>query len=908
MLHREINNSSSSFGAESEAFPLEVPNVSYIISAEFHNKLGPIVKYQYPKSIPGFRQSLYRESNGYTSVSTNLASLMIPSSIEQNPGKPDLTTFTLYYNRSTQCYQLFPVPKDTRLNPHQRDQSHSRSYYDVENNYDEKNKRHTIVIEDDTLESQKSYNNQEMINNDTLFFINVANAVLDTSNDRGAVIKSIAIGTPLKTFFAFKSILVSILDLYMTASSQAVSLGLLIDCFEMLNSIDLSLINKIHSKASTQDVLHSVCDESVIARIFMDLDSTLKRLFHIGGSNTNDRYGNIITFDDQFVQYHFTKFKPTTLPLYVLKIPLQFNMVKSNPIYIENDYHAVVLRFLNKFIPYLLKAGSKSNKWKLVINSTKLNKEDLCAFILSLANITATYAGDSQPYFKGSAMLVFPFMDISLVDGLRAYLTSNIDFLGSFAIIGTANPIFRYQIDIWDYYYDMDADIFYESGRTGNYKPTPRVEQKNGSKGLKKMFNKPPHSSPHSLPHSSPHSSPHAVAQNQANLGQKFISLLIGEYHDSDTMMSVLRRLNVLQLESLLNATKKRESSFDIALKDEYIVTYKDFFLFPEFFDYFTLHCIELLSTLDSCLLNLGSTRQLFTIEQTYSQFSQIFSIVKELFRMVSINKTNVEKFLNACLNYSPSRILPLAELQTDTFSKWSFEKEVNRRFNNFGSHMGTENDTHGVLFSSIDLFTHIYSFDILAVFLTFTGKDDERELLNTKSMAKKRTSFSLIAQSSSLKQLLQMTTRSNAKNSRTNGQEFGNLKESCYTNASSIVSPKLKASPLLERTATKISYNITLLLFKLECHPVGKVLLKKYLHKQFREAYEELKTRYVGANKDSGSGDRRNASSVLLSSPSTRDLISLSSNRTGMLNNLKEMSDQRESMDIETGSFRNNY
>lgn len=62
-----------------------------------------------------------------------------------------------------------------------------------------------------------------------------------------------------------------------------------------------------------------------------------------------------------------------------------------------------------------------------------------------------------------------------------------------------------------------------------------------------------------------------------------------------------------------------------------------------------------------------------------YSQLSQIFEIIKEMFHMVSINKTNVEKFLNACLNYSPSRILPLAELQADTFSKWNFEKEVNR-------------------------------------------------------------------------------------------------------------------------------------------------------------------------------------------------------------------------------------
>lgn len=123
-------------------------------------------------------------------------------------------------------------------------------------------------------------------------------------------------------------------------------------------------------------------------------------------------------------------------------------------------------------------------------------------------------------------------------------------------------------------------------------KPTSWAELRNGPNALKRIFSK-------------SHFSHHV----QANLGQKFISLLIDEYHDNDTTMSVLRRLNVLQLENLLAATKKREASFDIALKDEYIVTYRDFFLFPEFFDYFTLHSLELLSKLDKCLFNLGSTR-----------------------------------------------------------------------------------------------------------------------------------------------------------------------------------------------------------------------------------------------------------------------------------------------------------
>ncbi|EHN00201.1 Afi1p [Saccharomyces cerevisiae x Saccharomyces kudriavzevii VIN7] len=899
MLRREVSKSRSSPGVENESSPFEMPNVSYIISAEFHNKLGPIVKHQYPKNIPGFKQSLHGEHNDNTSVSMNLANLMIPSSIERNPGKQDITVFTLYCNKFTQNYQLFPVPKDPRFNfnLHHRDQPDSNVgnsiHFDAENNHNVQNNRYTIVLDDDDeLESQEVQDNQKVSDDEPLFFINVANTILDATNDRGAVIKSIAIGTPLKTFFVFKNILVLVLDLYMKAPFQDVATDILINCFNMLNSIDLSLINNIHSKTSIQDVLHSIHDESVFTKIFFDSDSTLKKLFRIHGFETKDKYGNTVTFHDQFIQYHFTKFKSKTLPSYFSKIPLQFDMIKRAPIYIENDYNELVLKFLNRFIPYLPKAGSKAKVWKLAINSTKLSKEDLCAFILSLANITANYAGDLPSYFKGNTTLIFPYMDISLVDSLRAYLTSSDNSIGCSAIIGTANPVFQYQLDIWDYYYNMDEDILYENN--GTEKLDTRVEIKNGSNALKKIFNR-------------PHFSSYVVAENQFKLGRKLFSLLVDEYHDSDTMMGVLRRLNVLQLENLIGILKRREISSDIALKDEYIMFYKDFFIFPEFFDYFTLHSIELLSNLDNCLFSLGNAGLLFSTEQTYSRLSQILDIVKELFRMISISKTNVEKFLNACLNYSPSIILPSAESETNNFSKWSFEKEVHRGFNNYNRYMGIERDTHGVSLSSIDLFTKVYSFDILALFLTFTAKDCRQRLPSTKSLTRKRTYLSRIAQSYSFRQFLQMSAHHSVRISGSDGQGFRNSGQSEFTNASSIITPKLKASPLLERRAFKISQAIVNLLYKLECHPIGRVLLGKYLHDQFREAYEELKIHVFDRKKDSGGTNPSNASSIIPSPCLATASVSLSLKRTEMSNNLKKIREQPESVDDTMGSPRKN-
>ena len=175
----------------------------------------------------------------------------------------------------------------------------------------------------------------------------------------------------------------------MKASSQAAAMDILVDCFNMLNSVDLSLINNIHSKNSIQDVLHSIHDESIITKLFFNTDDTLKRLFRINGFDTKDKYGNIVTFHDQFIQYHFTRFQSKMLPPYLLNIPLQFDMIKRAPIYVESDYNELVLKFLDRFIPYLLKASPKVTVWKLIINSTQLSKEDLCAFVLSLANITA---------------------------------------------------------------------------------------------------------------------------------------------------------------------------------------------------------------------------------------------------------------------------------------------------------------------------------------------------------------------------------------------------------------------------------------------------------------------------------------------------------------------------------------
>lgn len=48
-------------------------------------------------------------------------------------------------------------------------------------------------------------------------------------------------------------------------------------------------------------------------------------------------------------------------------------------------------------------------------------------------------------------------MDISFIDALRRQLESQ-QGRRLFTIVGVSNPIFECQMEVWDFYYDMDSE------------------------------------------------------------------------------------------------------------------------------------------------------------------------------------------------------------------------------------------------------------------------------------------------------------------------------------------------------------------------------------------------------------------------------------------------------------------
>ncbi|SCW02322.1 LAFE_0F03884g1_1 [Lachancea fermentati] len=604
-----------------EEHTLHHHNAHFILAAEFDNKQGPIIKHQYPKSIPGFKISSNQSST------MNLASLMIPNSIESTPGRADFTVFILYKHKFKQTYQIFPIT----------------------NSEEQENGSGTMTI----LEEDEGHSSPWKIPRDNhtknpkeqpLFFVNVVSARRDTTNKRGAIIKSIALGTTMKKFRIFKPLLAMALDEYMHSNNDV---RILIECFNMVNSLDLSLINRVHSNISLQNVLNSINDEDITLEIFDVKGRCLRSILNVNELPKTDCFGNKITFKQHHIEYQFSSFTPTVLPSTFVKIPLQIDMVDYDSIKVDINYNDHVLKFLRNFIPELCKRGLSASSWRLFVNSTKETKDTLCQFVISLSMFLKCF--DFQ-YFDNAHLIIFPYMDISFIDEFRIEFPNNRSGL-YFSVVGVSNPIFEYQHDVWDFYYDMDHDsLLTQSDVAPNSHSSARsIDDLTKNKTFKKMFQK--NNSSGSLITSKP---------SRTSLMSKLINYLVDEQHDNETILNVLKRINTLQLLHLLQIISQRKSNdSELILKDEYIITYKDFIIFPEFFEYSSLNVLRSLHELELSLnAIIFSRREKYSPSEKGIFLKRALSSLKSLYKYVSINKTNMANFLNICLNYPVTQLL----------------------------------------------------------------------------------------------------------------------------------------------------------------------------------------------------------------------------------------------------------
>lgn len=802
-------------------------NIKYVISAEFDNKQGAILKYQYPKCIPGFKTNTLGEYSSIDEQTLNIASLMIPDNVERYPGRPDFSMFILYKDKINQEYKLFPTANSLQDNNVAQITGGMISEQE-EIDASSKMSEASTIYDDDS--------------DDTLFFLNVVNTIIDESNERGAIIQAISMGTTMRNLLIFKPLLVMTLHYYMTYPRED-RLQVLIDFFVMINSLDMSLLRRTHSRYRLQRILQSINDLDILTKIF-DLNmGNCSRIMKFNQNTTKDALGNKLTIENGKIVQYFTTFHPVVLSDFLIQLPLRANIIKSEPIPLELNYNNKVLKFLTLLIPELNKLDSTAIVRKLVINSTIHSKDLISQFVLSLSNLMGGHShGNSVPYFKGRPVLFFPYMDISMVDALRSHIEPESDFANSFVIIGTANPIFKFQPDIWDFYYDLDNELLYNSDQAGQERLTLKQELKNGTSSFKKLLVKPHSATIGAILNIDDNYDDTNFNRNKTGLTMKFVQYLQDGMHDNETVVSVLRRTCILQILALLPveseklkmtaATTKRGTSNELSLKDEYVNTYRDFILFPYFFDYNSLQIIKHMRTLVLALDNLKSLDLPLTpTEKIYSEISIIYETIKSFFIIACSSKQNLDCLIAILLNFPDLQLGSTFNLKRQDFSRLNLEKiyESNKK-------PGSSNNS----LDFVDDFIKVNGFEYIATFLSFSI-NDANTLFSPTLHLKYKT---VIGRSRSLKNIFslnQITSSNPTLDFPSPGASP--KKRNTISNPNKSVNA---GSIVLEKRISKIKRVITKLLMKMERHPMGSILIDKYLSKQSGALFLSFKSDIV--------------------------------------------------------------
>ncbi|SCU83846.1 LAFA_0D06216g1_1 [Lachancea sp. 'fantastica'] len=813
-------------------------NAQYIISAEFDNKIGPVLKHQYPNAIPGFKiRSRLKNS------AVNLASLMIPNSAENFPDRTDFTIFILYKNKYTRNYQVFPIIDSLAPNTDRQDLG--------------------VLKEEDNSSITRMLGAAKHLNNakdPPLFFISVVNTISDHTNPRGAVIKAIALGTDLRNFLIFKPLLAMTLDAYMQSNDD---IQLLIDCFDLINSLDLSLAKRIMSNTSLQTLLSSITDERVLTDIFAPQNQNLARLLHLNNLPQADSFGNSIKFKRHLMEYHFDKFRPKKLPPALTRIALQINVVNYDPVLVNINYNDHVLKFLFKFLSELEKLLRPQFAWKLVVNSTKLSKDVLTQFIMSLSNFIRHF--DSH-YFANAQVIIFPYMDISFVDALKEQLKS-CRMTRTFSIVGVSNPIFEVQKDIWDFYYDLDTEELVTHGLESSALSMHSDNSQENIKGskIKSIFQK--------------RTSSAVLLQrpsSRCSLTSKMIQYLIAERHDNETILNVFKRINVLQILNLItNLNRRPQSDSELTLKDEYVVSYRDFIIFPEFFEYSSLKLVQCLKRLQEDLnYTIFDGKNPFE-SHDLNPFERILASLKFIYKFITSNSANVEKLINIGLSF------PLMLVQDDENIATKDYNEINLQetFENLKNANSMESLTYQRL-GVVDCFAMNRFLRLLFLPLLLDSRiESSPELMrqfdphssgdrdfHSKRLAASETHYSPISSWYNEESLFQDVpadeTRSRAPSS-SNGHSFSGSIVDCGS------------------TINKVKKTSCAIIRKLKKHPIGELLMRHKLNPAFKSIYETVGEE-PAVKKRRGDGNRTSINkrhsavyeSTINVSPSRRELL----------------------------------
>lgn len=403
-------------------------NVDYLLTAEFDNRFGPVIRDQYPSVIPGFGYEVEDYNQKYGVF--NLASLMIPNNAEYNTNdEPDTTVFMLYRNCETMKYELFPSK--------QVDQ--------------------------------------------TLCFVNVVYAQENELNSRGTNIKAVALGTTMVDFMAFKPFVLECLRRYMKLTNKDDITPVLKACFKLLNRAELSFVRKLHGNSIRQSLLQSLGDDTRLKE-WLDEESSGGSVFKgLLKCHHHDKYTNRIALRGGKISITLQGYRPKREFIDLSKIPLEFDAVTRGPITWNMKYDPKISKFLLNFIPLLQKRDTCGGfRFKLIIYSWQIKSSALSQFVITVSNLMGIT--NSTGIFSDKPCITLPFVDVSIISPLKEYLA--LQDQGIFLVMGTTNPIFKSQDGLYDYYYDLDNELISEVSDGGD-KITPN---KWDVTALKKLF------------------------------------------------------------------------------------------------------------------------------------------------------------------------------------------------------------------------------------------------------------------------------------------------------------------------------------------------------------------------------------------------------------------------------------
>ncbi|CAR29254.1 hypothetical protein ZYGR_0Z01760 [Zygosaccharomyces rouxii] len=407
-------------------------NVDYLLTAEFDNRFGPVVRDQYPSVIPGFEYEM-REGHSQNNAVFNLASLMIPNNAEYNTGdEPDTTVFMLYRNRETVKYELFPSKQVDQV----------------------------------------------------ICFVNVVYAQEDKSNSRGTNIKAVALGTTMVDFIAFKPFVLECLHKFMKLKNKDDITPMLKSCFKLLNRAELSFVKRLHSNPIRQSLLRSLGDDTRLEK-WIDEASFGRFMFKgLLRCHHHDKYTNRITLRRGKISIKLQGYRPKREFADLSKIPLEFDAVTWGSINWNVKYDTKISKFLLNFIPLLHKRDANDSfHFKLVIYSSQYKGSGLSQFAIALSNLMGLTNGTRS--FSNKPCLTLPFVDVSIIGPLKEYLA--LQDRGIFLIMGTTNPIFKSQDGLYDYYYDLDNELISEAAN-GEGKITPITSNKWDMTAFKRLL------------------------------------------------------------------------------------------------------------------------------------------------------------------------------------------------------------------------------------------------------------------------------------------------------------------------------------------------------------------------------------------------------------------------------------